>query len=102
MGGVPPGAPPHILGRAALDGAHCPARHAGAPGRGRSRGVRDGGGGLIPIPLSSDRREPVEGTERANAAWFAAKPCPRGTAGGEDGIVGRPEAVREEALAQVE
>ena len=57
---------------------------------------------LIPIPLSSDRREPVEGAERADAAGFAAKPCPRGTAGVEDVIVGRPEAVREEALAQVE
>ena len=57
---------------------------------------------LIPAPLSMDRFEPVEGAERADAAGFAAEPGPGGTAGVEDVIVGRPEAVREEALAQVE
>ena len=51
------GAPPHILGRAALDGAHSPARHAGAPGRGRPRGVRDGGGGLSGPPRPEAPRQ---------------------------------------------
>ena len=54
------------------------------------------------LQVSHFCRCPVEGAERADAAGFAAEPGPGGTAGVEDVIVGWPEAVREEALAQVE
>ena len=57
---------------------------------------------FIPTPLSTDRRGPVEGAEGADAAGFVAEAVPGGAAGVEDVVVARPEAVREEALAQVE
>ena len=56
---------------------------------------------LIPDPLRIDRR-PIEVTEGADAAGFVEEGVPGGAAGVEDVVLGRPQAVREEALAKVE
>jgi hypothetical protein len=57
-------------------------------------------GRVIPTPLRSDRRSPVEGVEGAEAARLGEQGVPGPTAGVEDVVVARPEAMREEALAQ--
>ena len=60
------------------------------------------GKGLIPAPLRTDRCGPVEGGEGTNAASVVEKGVPGRAAGVEDVVVARPEAMREEALAQVQ
>src|SRR5687768_3765629 len=57
---------------------------------------------VIPIPLRSDRCGPIEGAEGADAAGLGEERVPGRAAGIEDVDVGRPQAVREEALAEVE
>ena len=57
---------------------------------------------VIPTPLRSDRCGPIEGAEGADAAGLGEERVPGRAAGIQDVVVGRPEAVREEALAEVQ
>src|SRR5688572_24518175 len=58
--------------------------------------------GLIPAPLRTDRSGPVEGAEGADAAGVIEESVLGVATGVDDGVVARPETMREEALAQVE
>ena len=56
---------------------------------------------LIPTPLRSNRCGPVEGAEGTDAAGLGEERVPGRATGIEDVVVGRPEAVREEALSEL-
>jgi nucleoside-diphosphate-sugar epimerase len=84
-----------LLVRRELDWAHHAIRQPAVP-------IPLVGGGLISTPLSADRRGPVERAEGADMAGFVEQRVPGRAAGVEDGVVTRPQAVREEALAQIQ
>src|SRR4051812_50197549 len=72
-----------------------------SPGRRMATGSRSLTANLIPAALIDDRLRPLGAGDRGEPVGRRQQPVPGVAAGGDDGLVVRPDAMAELVLAQV-